>query len=84
MSRHRGEAYFVHVCTLGAGTLPFLPEELRRQIYEATFPWVCDRCARCDAVVLLQSLQRTYFQARPFTRTGEGALCLDCRDRPRT
>lgn len=73
-----GETYFVHASTLGIGNIPVLPNDLRREIYERTFPKISARCSRCKRVVLLNSLHNTLFQVRPYTLVHYSYCCLEC------
>ena len=74
-----GEKYFLHLCTIGKGGVTALPADVRRLIYEFTFPRFKARCASCRHVVLVQSFERAYFQVRPYTVRGDEFSCLDCR-----
>ena len=75
---NEGDEYFVWASTIGMGTIPFLPDELRRKIFVHTFPRIHARCARCASSVMLKSLQNTLFQSRPFTRVDDSFCCLEC------
>ena len=74
-----GEREFVFLSTLGRGSIPYLPPEIRISIFENTFPRVLFTCKRCDEPLLLSSFQHKFLvESRPYTRIGEEFVCVAC------
>ncbi len=78
-----GVVYFVWSSTIGKGDVVELPIDLRKLIYEMTFPRVVARCCECDNIVLLQSLQYTLFQTRSYTVRNSDFYCMICKQVPK-
>ena len=65
--------------------VPFLPTELRREIYRRTFPRACQACGACGAPLLSYGLdadERVVMAGgAPYTVLDAGFRCLECVDR---
>ena len=79
-----GEHYFILASTWGGGSLIELPVDVRRLIYEWTFPRIKARCEHCDRIVLVESIHHAYCQAQPFTVRDNAYWCMNCKYIPIT
>lgn len=73
-----GEVAFVRFSTRGRGAVPPLPEDVRRLIYEATFPRILRRCSRCERVLAVESMYGSIFLTRPCTIVDSEVCCMNC------
>ena len=75
---HAGLWLFVISSTIGCGTIPVLPVELRHHIYQQTYPLIHRRCARCSSALVLRSVRDMDFVIRPHTMIENGWSCVSC------
>jgi hypothetical protein len=73
-----GEVYFVWLCADGKRGIPYIPIDIRKLIYSHTYPRIHKRCGICDNAVLLDSIERSYFQIRTYTIIKNECVCMIC------
>lgn len=75
---------FVHAATLGRGSVPVLPDDVRRHIYSFTFPRPVLWCSVCTAAVLQRSEDGTlrYTNSHP-SMWADTPRCDGCTTYPR-
>lgn len=79
-----GGRLFVHAATHGAGSIPELPEDIRRLIWSFTFPRPVLWCTVCALVVLLEEEDGTRVSVNTHPLAWEDTpRCVSCAGYPR-
>ena len=68
----------VAAMTVGRGTVPILPVELRRMVVDFSYPRTIAACAVCGKGVLAVTSDRRLVQLCPYTFRSEECRCMSC------
>ena len=78
------EAYFIHMSTLGRGSVPYLPVELREIIWSFLYPSIWIQCNICSTVIFQQtSSGKLLMIDLNYKMWDDVARCSSCAGQPR-